>query len=110
MDETLGRLDIRVGRITALRASVDAPKPSYVLTVDFGRFGVKTSVARLTHHAPDELIGRLVFGVLNIGDRQVGTVRSEFLCLGVQIPGAASGEATIVTPLLDEIKLGSKLF
>ena len=38
-----------------------------------------------------------------------GGIVSEFLCLGVQVSGAESGEATIVTPL-NMAKLGSKLF
>lgn len=40
---------------------------------------------------------------------QIGSVISEFLCLGVQYPKADSGEATIITPLV-EVKIGGKLF
>ena len=108
-EETFDRLDIRVGRLISVEIATGAGKPSYLLKADFGRFGIKTSVARLTTHKPDELIGRQILGVLNIGTRDVGGVESEFLCLGVQVPGAESGEATIVTPLVDT-KLGSKLF
>ena len=109
MAKTFDLLDIRVGKVLTGERAANAQKPSYKLTVDFGRFGVKTSVARLTEHAVEELIGQQILGVLNFEPREVGGIVSEFLCLGVQIPKAGSGEATIVTPL-KEVKLGSKLF
>jgi len=86
-----------------------AAKPSYVIRADFGRFGVKTSVARLTMHGVGELLSKQILGVLNLGSREIAGITSEFLCLGVQYPRAESGEATIVTPMV-EAKLGSKLF
>lgn len=109
MADTFDRLDIRVGRVLTVERAENAVKPSYKLRVDFGRFGVKTSVARLTEHSADELTGKQVLGVLNFGSREVGGIVSEFLCLGVQFPKAESGEAMIVTPMV-EAKLGSKLF
>ena len=109
MAESLDLLDIRVGKVLTVEIAEHVQKPSYKLIADFGRFGVKTSVARLTQHPVEELIGRQILGVLNFAPRVVGGIDSEFLCLGVQIPKADSGEATIVTPL-KEAKLGSKLF
>ena len=109
MAESLELLDIRVGRVVSVEDAHGARKRSYKMRADFGRFGVRTSVARLTQLVPVELIGRQILVVLNFGPRDVGGVVSEFLCLGVQIPGVESGEATIVTPL-KEVKLGSKLF
>jgi tRNA-binding protein len=109
MAESFDLLDIRVGKILTVERAENAQKPSYKLTADFGRFGIKTSVARLTQQSVDELLGRQILGVLNFEPREVGGIVSEFLCLGVQIPKADSGEATIVTPLKD-VKLGSKLF
>ena len=109
MEDTFDKLEIRVGRVLTVEPAPQARKPSYVITADFGRFGIATSVARLTMHAADELIGKQILGVLNLGPRVVGDTVSEFLCLGVQYPKAESGEATIVAPLV-EVKLGSKLF
>lgn len=108
-EETFDRLEIRVGRIISIEPVADAAKPSYVLKADFGKFGIKTSVARLTQHSVDELAGKQILGVLNFGTREIGGIVSEFLCLGVQFPKADSGEATIVTPLV-EAKIGGKLF
>ena len=108
-EDVFDRLDIRLGRVLKVEPAPAANKPSWLLTVDFGKYGVKRSVARLATHAADELTGKQVFGVLNFEPRQIGEIVSEFLTLGVQVPGADSGEATIVTPMIDA-KIGSKLF
>ena len=109
MADTFDLLDIRVGTILTASRAENARKSSYCLTADFGRFGVKTSVARLTKHPIAELVGKQILGVLNFEPREVGGLISEFLCLGVQIPKEESGEATIVTPIM-KVKDGSKLF
>jgi tRNA-binding protein len=108
-EETFDKLDIRLGRIISVEPATGAANPSYILRADFGKFGTKTSVGRFTRHTPDELIGRQILGVLNFEPREIGGVVSEFLCLGIQFPKAESGEATIVTSLI-EAKIGSKLF
>jgi len=108
-EETFDKLEIRLGRVISAEPEPSAMKRSFKLEIDFGKFGRKTSVARLTQHSADELVGKQVLGVLNFSPRQVGDVISEVLVLGVQYPKAESGEATIVTPLV-EAKIGSKLF
>jgi len=108
-EDTFDLLDIRLGRVVSVERAESAVKASYFIRADFGRFGIKTSVARLTKHSIEDLTGKQILGVLNFGSREVGGIKSEFLCLGVQYPKADSGEATIVTPLV-EAKLGSKLF
>jgi tRNA-binding protein len=108
-EESFDKLDIRLGRIVSVELAVGAPKAAYIIKADFGKFGIRTSVGRFTKHSPDELVGKQILGVLNFEPREIGDTLSEFLCLGVQFPKADSGEATIVTPLV-EAKLGSKLF
>lgn len=108
-DDTLGHLDIRLGKIVRAEPEPTAPKMAYRLTVDFGKYGLKTSVGRFTQQASEDLIGQQVVGVLNFAPRLIGEVMSEVLILGVQVPGADSGEATALTPLL-LAKLGSKVF
>ena len=108
-EETFDKLDIRVGRVISVGIAADTPKPAYIVTADFGKYGVRTSVGRFTRHPADELLGRQILGVLNFGSREIGGVTSEFLCLGVQYPKADSGEATIITPLV-EAKIGGRLF
>jgi tRNA-binding protein len=108
-ESTFDLLEIRLGRVTQVQLELGAPKRAYRLTIDFGKYGVKTSVGRFTQHAAEEMQGELVLGVLNFPPRQVGDTLSEALVLGVQYPKAASGEATFVTPAV-ESKIGSKLF
>lgn len=108
-DDTLALLDIRLGRVLSAEPEPSAPRAAYRLKIDFGKYGVRTSVGRFTRHAAAELVGQQVMGVLNFAPRQIGDVQSDVLVLGVQYKGADSGEATPVTPLLAG-KLGSKLF
>jgi len=108
-EETFDKLDIRLGRVMSVSISPDSPKPTYIIKADFGKYGIKTSVGRFTKHTTDELVGKLILGVLNFEPRKIGSMTSEFLCLGVQFPKADSGEATIITPLADA-KIGGKLF
>lgn len=107
--ETFAAVDIRLGQILTVERAENAAKPSYKITADFGKYGVRTSVGRFTRHTPEELVGRQIFGVLNFEPREIGGIVSEFLTLGVQYPKADSGEATLITPMV-EAKLGSKLF
>ena len=102
-------LEIRVGRVLEVELEPAAPKKSYRLKVDFGKFGTRTSVGRFTSHPVEDVQGRLVLGVLNFEPRTIGETVSEALILGVQYPKAESGEATFVTPASDA-KIGGKLF
>lgn len=109
-EDTLARLDIRLGRVLSVEIEPTAPKPAYRLTIDFGKFGRRTSVGRFTRHAASELVGALVLGVLNFEPRKIGETLSEVLILGVQFPTADSGEATFLTPATAVAKIGSKVF
>jgi tRNA-binding protein len=77
------RVDMRVGRVTAVDAFPEARKPAWKLTIDFGpEVGVKRSSAQIAHYAREALEGRLVVGVVNFPPRQIGPFRSEVLVLG----------------------------
>ena len=108
-EETFGKLDIRVGRVIAVRLETRTHKPTYKMTIDFGKFGKRISYGRFTMHPPEDVKDRLVLGVLNFESRQMGPVQSDVLVLGVQYPKAESGEATFVSPWVNA-KIGSKLF
>lgn len=108
-EETFDKLEIRLGRVISVEEEPSAPKKAYKLKIDFGKFGIKTSVGRFTQHAPDEIRDKLVLGVLNFSPRKIGDVTSDVLILGVQYPKADSGEATLITPVA-QAKIGGKLF
>ena len=108
-EDSFERLDIRVGRIVTVELEKETHKPTYKMTVDFGKYGKRVSYGRFTQHPVEEVKDRLVLGVLNFESRQMGPVISEVLILGVQYPKAESGEATFVSPSANA-KVGSKLF
>ena len=109
IEDSLHKLDIRVGRVVEVALEDRTHKPTYRMLVDYGKYGRKTSYGRFTKHPVDEVKNRLVLGVLNLEPRRMGPVTSEALILGVQFPKAESGEATFVSPAVDA-KIGSKLF
>ena len=82
-EESLGLLDIRVGRVISAEPCAETPKPTYRMVIDFGKFGRRTSYGRFMAHPVDEVIGRLVLAVLNFPPRPMGEVVSEVLVLGV---------------------------
>jgi tRNA-binding protein len=108
-EDTFDKLEIRLGRVISVEDEPSAPKKAYKLKVDFGKFGIKTSVGRFTSHPPEEIKDKLVLGVLNFEPRSIGSAVSEVLILGVQYPKAESGEATFITPA-SQAKIGGKLF
>ncbi len=102
------KVDVRVGRIVRAEAFPEARKPAYTLLIDFGPdIGTKKSSAQLTtYYRVDDLVGRLVLGVVNFPPRQIGPFMSEVLTLGV--PGAEGG-VVLVAPDRD-VPLGGRLF
>jgi tRNA-binding protein len=108
-EETFDKLEIRLGRVISVEEEPSAPKKAYKMKVDFGKFGIRTSVGRFTEHSAEEVKDKLVLGILNFSSRKIGNTVSDVLILGVQYPKADSGEATFVSPLASA-KIGSKLF
>jgi tRNA-binding protein len=108
-EETFDKLEIRLGRVIDVEEEPSAPKKAYKIMVDFGKFGIRTSIGRFTQHTPEEIKDKLVLGILNFSPRKIGDVTSDVLILGVQYPKADSGEATFITPAA-QAKIGGKLF
>jgi len=82
--EDFRRVEMRVGRVLGVEEFPEARKPSYKLTIDFGpEVGVKRSSAQITGYAKEELVGRLVIGVVNFAPKQIAGFESEVLTLGV---------------------------
>ena len=90
------RVDMRVGRVTAVDEFPEARRPAWKLTIDFGEeIGVKRSSAQITNYERDQLVGRRVIGVVNFPPKQIGPVRSECLVLGTY---TADGTVLLLAP------------
>lgn len=81
--QTLFDLDLRVGRVVAVTEFPEARAPAWKLVVDFGpAVGRLQTSAQITNYDRDELMGRLVVGAINLGDKRIAGFTSEFLVLG----------------------------
>jgi tRNA-binding protein len=101
------KIDMRVGKIMQVDDFPQARKPAYQLTIDFGpEIGLKRSSAQITNYTKEELLGKLVVGVVNFPPRHIGPFRSDVLTLG-----APDGNGNvIVLTLTHEVPLGGKIF
>jgi len=101
------KIDIRVGRVVQADEFPQARKPAYKLRIDFGpEIGMKNSSAQITkYYDPQDLVGKLVLGVLNFPPRQIATFFSEVLTLGVIL---GEGDICLVHPDRD-VPLGSPI-
>ena len=81
-------LDIRAGKIIDVSEYPEMRKPSYKIRVDFGPvIGELSSSAQITNYSRSELIGRLVVGAINLGNKTLpGGFVSQFLILGALDP------------------------
>ena len=106
--EDFGKLDIRVGKIVSVDPFPEARKPAWKLTIDFGsEIGLKKSSAQIVaKYTKEELLGRLVLGVVNFPPRQIGPFVSEVLTLGVP---DKEGNIILLQPER-EVPLGGKMF
>lgn len=99
------KVDIRVGRIVEVEDFPEARRPAWKLRVDFGPdIGVLRSSAQITNYPREDLLGRLVLGVVNFPPRQVGPVRSEVLVLGTY-----SAEGVLLVSPEPSARLGDRL-
>ena len=102
------RVEIRVGTIVDAEEFPRARKRLYRLTIDFGpEIGTRRSAAGLPpRYSVDDLSGRQVIAVLNLGERNIAGFVSECLTLGVP---DAEGEAILLEPTR-EVPDGGRLF
>ena len=110
--ETIGwddfaKVELRVGRVVDARVFAEARKPAYVLQVDFGpEVGVRKSSAQITAlYRPEDLVGKLVIGVVNFPRKQIGPLMSECLVTGFH---DADGNVALCVPDRP-VPLGAKL-
>ena len=81
--ENFIELDIRVGKIISAEEFEEINKPSYLLNIDFGEeIGIKKTSAQITNYPLESLINKKCIAVINLGDKQIGSIMSQCLILG----------------------------
>lgn len=107
--EDFEKLDIRVGKIIEVNDFPEAKKPAYKLKIDFGsEIGIKNSSVQIVAlYSKDELINKLVLGVVNFPPRKIGPFDSEVLTLGIP---DNEGKVILITPDKNIAKIGGRLF
>lgn len=106
--DDFNKVDIRCGRIIEVSPFPEARKPAYKLRIDFGsEVGIKKSCAQLpANYTQDELLGKLIAGVVNFPQRKIGPEISEVLVLGFP---DQHGHAVLISPSKD-VAVGGRLF
>jgi len=105
--DDFSKINIRVGRIVQAELFPQARKPAYKLRIDFGpAIGMKNSSAQITkYYETQDLVGKLVLGVVNFPPRQIATFFSEVLTLGVIL---GEGDICLIHPDRD-VPLGAPI-
>jgi tRNA-binding protein len=105
--DDFGKVDIRVGTVTAVEDFPRARNPSYRLTVDFGpEIGERRSSAQVTSYSKEELEGMQVIAVVNFEPKNIAGFMSEALVLGV---ANAHGEVILLSPTR-EVPDGGRMY
>ena len=76
------KVNIRVGKIIDVNDFPEARKPAYILTIDFGKLGIRKTSAQITNYKKEELLNREIVAVVNFPAKQIGPIMSEVLVLG----------------------------
>ena len=82
---TFEGLDIRVGTVLEAKDVPEAIKPAYQLLIDFGPLGKLNSSAQITkRYLKEELLGKQVIAVVNLGTKKIAHFESQCLVLGAK--------------------------
>ena len=98
------RVHMRTGTILEATLNENARNPAYILHIDFGPLGIKTSSAQITeNYQPKELVGMEILAVMNFPAKRIAGVKSEVLVLGAY---SAEKGVVLLTPS-DSVENGS---
>ncbi|PSP73015.1 tRNA-binding protein [Halobacteriales archaeon QH_9_66_26] len=102
----LDDVEMRVGEIVAVEEFPEARKDVYKLDVDFGSETLQ-SAAGLTRYDRDELLGRQVVAVVNLGTVRIAGFESQCLVTGVD---AADGDGVVHLQPESEVENGVRVY
>jgi tRNA-binding protein len=80
-------VEMRVGEVTAAEPFPEARKDVYQLEVDFGEETLGSAAGLTDNYDPEELVGRQVVAVVNLGTVNIAGFESECLVTGVDSAG-----------------------
>jgi len=104
--EDFMKVKMCVGTILEATLNIKAKKPAYVLSIDFGPIGIKTSSAQITqHYTPDELIGRQIIAVVNFPTKNIAGVKSDALVLAC----VSNEDGTVLLHPTHKVSNGSRV-
>lgn len=100
------KVDMRIGTIIDAKPNEKAIKPSYILSIDLGELGIKTSSAQITqHYQPHDLIDLQVCCVVNFPPKRVAGVKSEVLVLAC----VCDDNGTVLLNPTHQVRNGGKI-
>lgn len=100
------KIDISTGTIIDAQLNPRAHQPAYILTIDFGEKGIKTSSAQLTeNYAAEDLRQQQVIAVMNFPPRRVAGVKSEVLVLAAVSPERGTVLLTPASPVENGVSI-----
>lgn len=77
-------IDLRIGTIIKVEDFPEARKRSYKIVIDFGVLGLYNSSAQITvNYSKEELIGKQIVSIINLGYKRIAGFKSQCLILGV---------------------------
>ncbi len=77
-------IDLRIGTIIKAEDFPEARKRSYKIVIDFGVLGLYNSSAQITvNYSKEELIGKQIVSIINLGYKRIAGFKSQCLILGV---------------------------
>ncbi len=79
----LDDVEMRIGEIRSVEPFPEARKDLYKLTIDFGTETCRSAAGLTDLYDPDELVGRQVVAVVNLGTVSIAGFESECLVTGV---------------------------
>lgn len=105
--EDFERVDLRSGTIVKVEEFSRAKKPAYKVWVDFGvELGVLQTSAQITvHYTPELLVGRMVVGCVNLGEKNIAGFTSQFLLVGFSDKNGAICLATVEPQVPNGMKM-----
>lgn len=101
------RVEMHIGRVTAVNDFPEVRNPSYLLTIDFGpSMGQRQSAAAIAElYEQEELVGRQVVAVTNFPPKQIANHMSEVLVLA-----AVNRDGSLRLLMPDgEVELGARI-